>query len=482
MSYLTKYSQYRFGRTGRKPFAAGALFLVLGLSALFVSSVANGEESEQLERHPNVIVLLVDDLAYGDIGAYGCPDIPTPCIDSLAHSGMRCLNGYTVCTLCSPSRCGLMTGMYPERFGVFGNTDRGQPIPANHPILAEFMRDAGYLTGMVGRWDIGDRTQGPLDRGFKEVARRAARKKPVDADLPTYLGIDGSYVTEVQGKELADFVTRHKSEPFFLYFAPLAVHSPVADVPQKYLDRVSKVTLEARRPLAATLIALDDAIGQLLSKLRELNLDNNTIIFFTGDNGGWEPDHARNAPYRGGKATGWDGGVHEPFLVRWTGHLPAGVDYSGLISTLDIFATAAELTGKPKPNHLDGVNLIPYLQGSKGGDPHDALFWDWESATTYFARAVRAGSMRYMVDGNRGDANERHQLFDLTVDPGETNNLVTSRAEVAAALAKKLDVWKSELPQWVKHTSLPQREPPSGQGWATRPDASATTDVPNAGT
>src|SRR5262249_47213566 len=153
-------------------------------------------------------------------------------------------------------------------------------------------------------------------------------KKAAKTDMPTYLGADGSYVTEAQGKELADFVTRHRSEPFFLYFAPLAVHSPVEDVPQKYVERASRFTTEARRPLAATLIALDQAIGELLSKLRELNLDSETIVFFTGDNGGWEPDHARNAPFRGGKATGWDGGVHEPFLVRWTGHIPAGVDYS----------------------------------------------------------------------------------------------------------------------------------------------------------
>src|SRR5262249_16504328 len=154
-------------------------------------------------------------------------------------------------------------------------------------------------------------------------------------------------------------------------------------------------------------------------------------------------------------------------IVRWTDHLTSGSDYSGLISTLDIFATAAEFTGKRRPDQLDGVNILPYLQGHKGGDPHEALYWDWESATTYYARAVRSGSMRYMVDGNGDKGKERHQMFDLTLDPGETNNLITTRPDVAASLAKKLDGWKSQLPNWVEHTPQPQQEPETGQGWAT---------------
>ena len=186
---------------------------------------------------PNIIVMLIDDLGYGDVGAFGCPDIPTPHIDSLARDGVRCLNGYTLCPVCSPSRAGLTTGLYPQRFRVNGNLNRGEPIPADHPTLAECLRDAGYVTGMVGRWDLGDAKQGPLDRGFREVAKRPPGNPKV-AGSPTYLGKDGTYWTEIQGGELADFIERHQQERFFLYFAPLAVHSPVEDVPAKYLERV----------------------------------------------------------------------------------------------------------------------------------------------------------------------------------------------------------------------------------------------------
>jgi hypothetical protein len=191
------------------------------------------------KRRPNVIALFIDDLAYGDIGAFGCPDIPTPHIDSLARDGVRCTNGYTICPVCSPSRTALMTGRYPQEFGVNGNTDRGASIPDDHPILAEFMRDAGYFTGMVGRWDIGSERQGPLDRGFMEVGRRSfiRAEKRASPKGPTYYQQDGVYWTERQGNEMADFVTRHKNEPFFLYFCPLAIHSPVQEAPQKYLDR-----------------------------------------------------------------------------------------------------------------------------------------------------------------------------------------------------------------------------------------------------
>lgn len=140
-------------------------------------------------RRPNIIVMLIDDLGYGDVGAFGCPDIPTPHIDTLARDGVRCLNGYTLMPVCSPSRAGLMTGLYPQRFRVNGNLNRGEPIPADHPTLAECLRDAGYITGMVGRWDLGDAQQGPLDRGFCEVARRPPGKPRVPGS-PTYLGKD----------------------------------------------------------------------------------------------------------------------------------------------------------------------------------------------------------------------------------------------------------------------------------------------------
>jgi arylsulfatase A-like enzyme len=212
-------------------------YAIAFLAVFVLTSQSPLRAANNLSR-PNIIVMLIDDLGYGDVGAFGCPDIPTPHIDSLARDGVRCLNGYTLCPVCSPSRAGLTTGLYPQRFRVNGNLNRGEPIPAEHPTLAECLRDAGYVTGMVGRWDLGDAKQGPLDRGFREVAKRPPGNSKV-AGSPTYLGKDGTYWTEIQGGELADFIERHQQERFFLYFAPLAVHSPVEDVPAKSTNLTS---------------------------------------------------------------------------------------------------------------------------------------------------------------------------------------------------------------------------------------------------
>lgn len=259
------------------PLAFKAVALTVA-STLALGAIAHADET----RKPNIIALLIDDLGYGDVGAFGCPDIPTPQIDSLARDGVRCLNGYTVCPVCSPSRAGLTTGLNPQRFRMNGNLNCGEPIPASHPALAECLRDAGYVTGMVGRWDLGDAQQGPLERGFCDVAKRPPGKSKV-AGSPTYLGKDGTYWTDLQGGELANFIERHQQEPFFLYFAPLAVHSPVEDVPPKYLDRVPASIKGPRRFLAGTLIALDDAIGKCLAQLRKSGLDDNTNPRAKGD-------------------------------------------------------------------------------------------------------------------------------------------------------------------------------------------------------
>lgn len=409
---------------------------------------------------PNIITILIDDLAYGDIGAFGCPDIPTPHIDSLVKEGVRFLNGYTVCPVCSPSRAGLITGMYPQRFGVNGNHERGVAIPADHPTIAEALRDAGYITGMVGRWDLGDVKQGPLERGFMEVAA-GAKTLPLHSpgramqDFgPTFLLEDEGYLTDWEGDRLVEFVEKHHKNRFFLYFAPLAVHYPVKEAPQRYLDRVPDSIpastkpapanprlasyTSCRRTLAATLIALDDAVGRLLDTLKRHNLDENTLIFLAGDNGGWEPDGARNAPWRGGKGTVWNGAVHVPFAVRWKGTLPAGQDFKGLSCTLDFYATAVAAAGAPAPPRLDGVNLLPYLTGGKSGDPHEALYWRWLDKQNL--SAIRQGPWRLQ------QIDDSLRLSHLDEDPGEQKDFSKENPEVVEKLRKRLAAWEQSLP------------------------------------
>ncbi len=456
----------------RKPTRRLFLKTVIGAALLPSTAFAMGKKVFlEKKSRPNVIVILMDDLGYGDIGTFGCPDIPTPNIDKLAEEGVKCTNGYTMCPVCSPSRTALITGMYTQRFGVYGNWDRGTSIPEDHPTMAEFMRNAGYVTGMVGRWDIGSREQGPLNEGFMEVARRSQiePEKRVKPNYPTYFTKDGTYWTDQQGNEMVDFVNRHKGENFFLYFAPLAVHFPVEEAPKRYLDRVSHIKDKKRRFLAATLVAADDAIGKLMAELKKHKLDENTLIFFTSDNGGELKDHARNLPYRGGKSSEWDGAVHEPYIVRWKGTVPAGKTFEGLVSTLDIYATSAAVTGKKIPEHCDGVNILPYLRGDKKGHPNEAIYFSRQDGEDNTVFAMRHKNWRLM----KPEKEHPWRLYDIENDPGEKNDLADQNPRVVKKLANMYNKWLSQM---AKPQGLQQDRTgglcPGGKGWATPEDSS----------
>jgi len=413
-------------------------------------------------RKPNVVLLFIDDLGYGDLGSFGCRDIPTPHMDSLAANGVKCTNSYVTNPPCSPSRCCIMTGMYIQRFGKSGMA-RGLPIPKDHPTLAEFLRDAGYVTGMIGKWDIGNWEQGPLDRGFMEVARSAPSKKPF-----LCLRRDGSEVfrTDLDGDYMAEFVERNKDKPFFLYFAPNAIHSPSGDTPAHYQNR-SKAKGK-RRALAGALIAVDDAVGKLLAMLKKHRLQKDTLIFLTGDNGPNLGEQGSAAPYRGGKGKGTqlEGWVHTPAIVSWPAGLPAGKTYEGLLCTMDFYATAAAVAGKPLPERCEGTNLLPYLKGEKPGDTHEALYWhnvDPKDAPRRNLRAMRWKQWRLIryPDGWR--------LFDLQADPKETKDLADAHADVAASMRKRYEAWAAKLPapdtSWQKDGRGGRM--PRGWGWAT---------------
>ncbi|MHC4736974.1 MAG: sulfatase family protein [Planctomycetota bacterium] len=309
-------------------------------------------------------------------------------MDSLAANGIKCTNSYVTNPPCSPSRCCIMTGMYIQRFGKSGMA-RGLAIPSDHPTMAEFMRDAGYVTGMIGKWDIGSKEQGPLDRGFMEVARSAPSKKPFICLRP-----DGSEVfrTDLDGDYMAEFVERNKDKPFFLYFSPNAIHSPSRDTPARYQNRSSATG--KRKALAGALIAVDDAVGKLLAMLKKHNLEKDTVIFLTGDNGPNLAEQGSAEPYRGGKGKGTqlEGWVHTPTIVSWPAGIPSGKTYEGLMCTMDFYATAAAVAGKPLPKRCEGKNLLPYLRGEKTGDVHEELFWhnmDPQDAPRRNLRAMR---------------------------------------------------------------------------------------------
>ena len=433
-------------------------------------------------RKPNIIIIFVDDLARGDVGAFGCPDFATPNIDALAARGVKLTNAYTINVPCSPSRCGLMMGMYTQRFGKYG-LSRGVPIPDDKPTMAETLRDCGYATGFVGteKWDIGRWDQGALDRGFMEMGMHPPRIEDREyfGGGSSYIGVDGSYLTEVEGQYALEFLERHGTnaeKPFFLYFTPLAVHVPHEEVPVTYLKRLCPQhpggSYSKRQYLGATLLALDDQIGLIVKKLRELGIENDTMIMFSSDNGGDPAADHRPAPYRGGKRGAnmqWEGNFRMPTILTFPGTLPAGGHYDGMASTLDFYATGAAAAGAALPAHCDGKNLLPLILGAAQANPEEALFWN-----TSGVRAARWKHWRLV--GYKKEAAWR--LHDVEKDPAEKTDLSANHPEVVRELDRRYQDWLNRMPlprtpvrppeNMLPHTHDGNHaRRPFGRGWMT---------------
>jgi arylsulfatase A-like enzyme len=409
--------------------------------------------AQKAAGRPNIIIIYVDDLARGDVGAFGCPDFMTPNIDSLAKTGVKLTNAFTINAPCSPSRCGMMMGMYTQRFGKF-NLSRGVPIPDDKPTMAETLRDAGYVTGFVGseKWDIGRWNQGALDRGFMEMGMHPPRVegKEYFGGGSSYIGVDGSYLTEVEGGYVLDFIERNakkKEAPFFIYFTPLAVHIPNTEVPEKYLKRLSPDhnggEYTKRQKLGATLLALDDQIGLILKKLHDLGIEKETLIMFSSDNGGDPHANHRPLPYRGGKGgknrynMQWEGNFRMPTILTMPGTLPAGEEYKGMASTLDFYATAAAVAKTRPPDHCEGENLLPLLRGEKKWNPDKALFWH-----TYTSRAARWKQWRTVKYAKE----QNWRLYNIDEDPGETIDLAEKYPEIVKEMDKRYQGWSNQMP------------------------------------
>ena len=434
-------------------------------------------------KRPNIIIIYVDDLARGDVGAFGCPDPSTENIDSLARDGVKLTNAYTINAPCSPSRTGLMMGMYTQRFGKF-DLSRGVPIPDDKPTLAEMLRDAGYVTGIVGleKWDIGRWDQGCLDRGFMEAGMHPPRVEGREGfgGGSSYMCVDGSYLTETEGGYVVDFIERHgeKEKPFFMYFVPLAVHIPNTEVPPKYLKRLYPEhtgKYSGRQYLRATLLALDDQIGLIRKKLDEMGIADNTLIMFSSDNGG-DPDAGhRPIPYRGGKKgknrfnLQWEGNFRMPTIVTFPAVLPAGREYKGMSSTMDFYATAAAVAKTKLPDHCEGRNLLPLLAGRQAPNADDTLFWH-----TYTSRAARWKQWRIVKFGQETD----WRLYDIEQDPGETTDIASKRPDVVREMDKRFYNWRNQMPERAKpempapellpHTARGRHaRRPFGIGWMT---------------
>lgn len=441
------------------------LFVALNAISIFaaISLVA-----EDRSAQPNLVLILTDDQGYADVGFNGCQDIPTPNIDRIAHEGVRFTHGYVTYPVCSPSRAGLITGRYQARFGYRRNptlnpADPMAGLPLEEENMAEILKKVGYHSGIIGKWHLGTHLKfRPNARGFDEFygfVSGGHRYLPEDLTFPDLESVNrkggwyntkllrneerietDEYLTDELSNEAVDFLVRNQAKPFFLYLTYNAPHTPM-QATQKYLDRFSRIEDPLRRTYAAMVSAVDDGVGRVLDTLDELDLSDNTLVFFLSDNGGATNNGSINTPLRATKGTIYEGGMRVPFAFRWPGKIPRGVDYEEPVSSMDILGTMAALTGVEIASErpLDGVNLMPYLGGKKKGAPHDFLFWQMFDKGH---GAVLRGSDKLvtMAKNEGGD-----QLYRLSEDIGESNNRIGSEPEKAKELQEKLDNWTSQM-------------------------------------
>ncbi len=451
LRHTTSMRSQSFGTASRRQ------FLLASMPAMLPSVVRGGRS------RPNVIVILADDLGFADVGFNGCRDYDTPNIDALAASGVTFRNAYVTHPYCSPSRAGILTGRYQQRFGHEanpGDSDDDVNVVGTvtaEVLLSDVLRKSGHRTAAIGKWHLGDAPQFlPQRRGFDEFFGfsggthnyykpdgNAAIRNPVLHNGEPVRPSAVSYLTDDFTNAAIDFIGRNRANPFFLYLAYNAVHAP-NQAPRKYLDRTRHIEYGARSVYAAMAVAMDDGIGRVIRSLEKNQVRENTLVFFLSDNGG-RRDVADNRPLRGHKGVVYDGGVRVPFLCNWPGRLPAGSIYDSPVSSLDIFPTAMTAAGAGpsfgKP--LDGVDLMPYVTGAKRYPPHETLYWRVLGGQGW---AVRHGSYKLV----KRAATDQMELFDMKADPNERRDIAARRPEVVAELKQLYRRWNSQMvpPRW----------------------------------
>jgi len=411
------------------------------------------------------VILLADDLGYGDLGVQGATDVATPNIDRLAAEGVRLTSYYADHPVCSPSRAALLVGKYPQRFGFDSNPSRADRtatsfgLPSSERILPERLKELGYATAAIGKWHVGftpDRW--PTARGFdvfyglldgamaytpdgatgEKFVLRGTTREPMPA-----------HTTEAFGAEAVSFIEANKTRPFLLYVPFNAVHAPLQST-VAYRERFSEVKDAQRRTYLAMLSAMDDAVGEIVTAIDRNGLAENTLIVFTSDNGGptWQTTSS-NGSLNGVKGLVLEGGIRVPAIFRWKGQLPEGRASSTVARGFDVTATALAVAGATADPSLDGVDLRPYLSGRKAGDAHKQLFW-----RTSEQGAVRAGQWKYVR------VYDDEYLFDLRSDLGERNNQAARHPSKLRELRTAWDSWSREMLRPTLMRSA-QNDPPT---------------------
>ena len=444
---------------------------VIFLVAIFSAGIVNAADAPA--KKPNIIIFLADDLGYGELGMQGNEEIPTPHIDSIAKTGVRFTSGYVSGPYCSPTRAGLMTGRYQTRFGHEFNEGQPTPggsvfgLPLTEKTIANRFKEMGYATCAIGKWHLGRQPEYfPMQRGFDEffgtVANTSFLNPPnfIDSRKSGQVNPikdDSFYTTDAYRERAVDWIEKHKDQPCLLYLPFNAQHAPL-QATEKYLARHAGIADEKRRIFAAMMSAMDDAIGAVLQKIRDLGQEENTLIFFLADNGGpTQQTTSKNTPLRGNKATTWEGGVRIPFAVQWKGKIRAGQTFDQPIIQLDILPTAiAAAEGKVDAEwKLDGVNLLPHLTGEVNANlgrlkpPHEDLYWRFGQQW-----AIRHGDWKLVVANepmNPARKEKPASLFNLAADISESKDLAAEQPEKVKELRALWEKWNAEQqpPRWL---------------------------------
>jgi arylsulfatase A-like enzyme len=454
-------------------------FAPLGLLLL---SPAAGAGEKKTTRPPNIVVILMDDLGWADLGCYGSKFYETPNLDRLAKKGMRFTHAYTAAPVCSPTRASIMTGKHPARlhltnFLVGNRWPKDSPLqpvnwqtnlPAEEVTFAQLLRAAGYATGYIGKWHLGK--LGPEHFGFQRDL--SAKMGPVKG---THFTKDGDYLPDHYTALAEDFLAKNKDRPFLLCLAHNLVHIPLSakkDLIAKYeakaqanpparavfgKDSGVKVReVQNHAVYAAMVQSMDESVGRILKKLADLGLDNDTVVIFTSDNGGLcsaEGWPTANLPLRLGKGWLYEGGVRVPLIVRWPGKTRPGSTSDVPVVSTDLYPTILEIAGVPlRPKqHLDGVSIAPLLQGTAGIE-RQALYWHYPHYSNQGgppSGAVRRGDWKLIEFYEDG----RLELYNLRDDPGEHTNLAARVPERARELRLLLHTWRQSV-----GAQIPQRK------------------------
>lgn len=414
------------------------------------------------DEKPNIVIILTDDQGYADVSynPHSPPEVSTPNIDALAHSSVICTQGYTSGHVCSPTRAGLMTGRYQQRFGIYTAGEGGSGVPLNEVFIPQRLKPAGYVSGALGKWHLGlTKEYHAMNRGFDEFygfMGRGAHPYFDHSDMnhPIYRGFkpikEEGYLTTRITEEAVDFISRHKKEHFFLYVAYNAVHSP----PEAPKEDIKNLTGDEKRDtLMAMIKHLDMGVGEIVKSLKKHDIYDNTLLIFLTDNGGSNAMSANNAPLRGFKQMDYEGGVHVPFIVSWPAQLKGVKKCDVPMWSIDLFATALDAAGLPLPRDkpLDGKSILPALKGETD-KLHDAFYWSSGGAKGKWA--IRSGDWKLVAE------KKRIELFNLDKDLSETTDLAAKHPKLVSELADKYNEWLDKM-----------ADPVSKQGKRWNPDA-----------